>query len=164
MKSGHYVMGFWILFKSSILGNFFQKGKLKWRVHCLILLNGVEFFQTGWSRVPLDLHWHLGEGLLITVGASFPHSACPASSLWERPRGLATAPLWPPLTSRGGLASLLLSGARSPNSPVSLLWNHPSKGQGISLLLILLGRCGNLCGSHWHFWEGGKPQLLPGFL
>ena len=92
-------MGFWILFKSSILGNFFHKGKLKWRVHCLILPNGVEFFQTGWSRFPLDLHWHLGEGLLITVGASFPHSACPL-----------------PPCERGQGALLLL--------PCGLHWHH----------------------------------------
>ena len=48
-------MGFWILFKFPILGNFFQKSKLKWRVHCLILPSGVEFFQMGWSWFPLDL-------------------------------------------------------------------------------------------------------------
>ena len=79
MKSGHYVMGFWILFKSSILGNFFHKGKLKWRVHCLILLNGVEFFQTGGqgSHLTFTDTWGKGCSLLLEPLSHTPPALLP---------------------------------------------------------------------------------------
>ena len=149
-------MGFWILFKFSILGNFFQKSKLKWRVHCLILPSGVVKFPTWPSLTPEGKDCSL---LLEPLSHTQPPLLPPCE--WGQ-KALLLLPCGLHWHHRGGLASLLLSGAKSPNSVVSLLWNHPSKeGQGISLLLILLGRCGNLCGPHWHFLGGRKAPAPP---